>query len=256
MFPATFEASSTVRASTLRMRPFSCWTAMKIRRRGHVVLQPRMACCGRCPFRRRSGHLRRQFDGHGPGQAAHDAFAIRQSLDDDVHEVGSLALRPVVSMCFSSSSRKRPRGEKISLASATWASLAPLPLATTVMPLPMEQGVLGMARSTGQAPPLASSKNAVLTPAAMEMSRGLWARAPFAWRSSNTFGMSLGFTQRIKISAQAATPALSVEQATPWSFVKVSAVAARRVVARSCVGFTLLDFKGPKRWSCPWCRSR
>src|SRR5450759_2465736 len=56
-------------------------------------------------------------------------------------------------MCFSSSSRTRPRGAKTSVASATCASVAWLPLASTVMPFPIRQGVFGIARRTGVSSP-------------------------------------------------------------------------------------------------------
>src|SRR6202041_2740892 len=83
---------------------------------------------------------------------------------------GPLADRPVTaSMCFSSTTTVRPTTSNILQVMATCLASAYLPLHTAVIPLPMEQGVLGMARMTGTFSGRALSIIDVGTDAATEM---------------------------------------------------------------------------------------
>jgi len=111
------------------------------------------------------------------------------------------------------------------------------------MPLPMRQGVFGMARRTGVSSPNSPSRYPVLTPAAIDTTRGLFPPCP---RLSTALAMSFGLTQRITRSAPSAAVALAVVQATESSRETFSALAFVRAVARTCSGFTLRDSRSPE----------
>ena len=155
---------------------------------------------------------------------------------------GPLAERPVtVSMCFSSSSRTFPSGSKISVASATSASDAWLPFESTVMPFPMRQGVFGMARRTGVASPKWPSMKPVLTPAAIEITRGRFFRRPRI--DSTAFATSFGFTHRRTMSASAAASAFAVVHGKPSSSGDLFGA---RLRARGRAQGLGLDLPGPQ----------
>ncbi len=64
-------------------------------------------------------------------------------------KAGPLPLRLVTaSIALSSASRQPPTLLKISMAISAWSSVTPGPRAITVIPSPIRQGVLGMARTT------------------------------------------------------------------------------------------------------------
>ena len=109
----------------------------------------------------------------------------------------------------------------------------------SVKPAPTAQAVLGMIRTTAL-PGTACSMAAMVTPAAMDTSRGLFSRAVRVGRScASTPGSRWGFTPR-KMQPQEEAMVSASAQWAPSSAASASALAIVRLLRKTSVGDTVL----------------
>ena len=195
--------------------------------------QPGRAACPVVPLRKTQGGL-------GGGHAA-ACFAAPKcpapSASASINICAQAPTQPEITLPASirpsSITSNSPAAASRVHSSAAWAPLACSFFTTSVMPLPMAQGVLGIMRTMGHARPAISARRASESPAAMLTRQNV---SPFCWRWRNTGAISAkrpaiicGFTPSKIYCACAAASPFDAATAQPYCCASASAFCGVRL---------------------------